>query len=51
MPYLLHGRFDSKEENREMLIIDIHFILLASAFSTPFAKLFEMDIFLKWYKR
>lgn len=51
MPYIVHGCFDKKEESTQLLVIDIHFILLASAFSTPLSRLFDLELFKKIYLR
>jgi len=46
MPYIVHGKFD-KVEKTELLIRDIHMIMLANAFATPIGRIF--DVF-QWYK-
>ncbi len=47
LPYLVHGMFD--RDNKELLIIDIHFICLASALATPACKLVDPVYLLNLY--
>ena len=52
IPYLVHSKYDkTTEESLELLIIDIHFILLANAFATPISRFFDIDFFIKHYFR
>ncbi|KRX06495.1 hypothetical protein PPERSA_05108 [Pseudocohnilembus persalinus] len=51
LPYLVHSHFDTADETRELLVQDIHFILLATAFTTPLSKIFDIQYFLKIFQR
>jgi len=51
MPYLVHGYIDGDAIDIELLIWDIHFVVLATSVSTPLAKLFDPMIFYKMFKR
>lgn len=45
MIYIIHGEYP--EESNELLLYDIHFIMLANAFSEPLFKLCDP---IMWYK-
>jgi hypothetical protein len=45
MIYIVHGQYP--EETNELLLYDIHFIMLANAFSEPLFKLFDP---IMWYR-
>jgi hypothetical protein len=49
MPYLVHGRFDEDVRN-ELLLYDVHFILLMSAFASPLVKLFDPHVYLRLWE-
>jgi len=51
MPYLVHGYLDGDDINTELLIWDIHFIILATSMSTPLSKVFDPVMFFKIFKR
>jgi len=51
MPYLVHGYIDGDAIDIELLIWDIHFVVLATSVSTPLSKLFDPMIFYKMFKR
>lgn len=51
MPYLVHVYLDGADINLELLIWDIHFIILATSISTPLSKIFDPVLIFKLYKR
>ncbi len=51
LPYIVHGLFDETGEITELLIWDVHFILLSNAFSPITGKLVDYYWFRKILKR
>jgi len=44
LPYIVHGNLNLRS-NKELFIWDIHYILLASAFSSPIMKLMDFQFY------
>ncbi|EAR86342.2 transmembrane protein, putative (macronuclear) [Tetrahymena thermophila SB210] len=51
MPYVVHAQLDQGNINIELLVWDIHFIIIATSISTPLSKVFDPVMFYKLYKR